>query len=335
MTTPLKVCVTGAAGQIAYSLLYQIGHGDVFGKEQPLILTLLDITPMMNALHGVVMELQDCAMTLVKEIVPTDSEEEAFRDIDVGFLVGSMPRREGMLRKDLLTANAKIFRSQGLSLDKFAKKTVKVVVVGNPANTNAMICSHFAPSIPKENFTALTRLDHNRAKAQIAARVGVRSDAVKNVVIWGNHSSTQFPDVSHATVEVEGKTLPVYEAVNDDAWIEGDFITTVQGRGAAVLKARKLSSALSASKAVNDHVRDWWFGTPQDEWVSMAVMSDGSYGMPEGVVYSFPVRVSAGCKWAIVKDLPISDFAREKMEKTAKELEDEKQTALEFLASNS
>ncbi|CAI8028636.1 Malate dehydrogenase, cytoplasmic [Geodia barretti] len=290
---------------------------------------------MMNALHGVVMELHDCAMTLVKEIVPTDSEEEAFRDIDVAFLVGSMPRREGMLRKDLLTANAKIFRSQGLSLDKFAKKTVKVVVVGNPANTNAMICSHFAPSIPKENFTALTRLDHNRAKAQIATRIGVRSDAVKNVVIWGNHSSTQFPDVSHATVEVEGKTLPVYEAVKDDAWIEGDFITTVQGRGAAVLKARKLSSAMSASKAVCDHVRDWWFGAPQDEWVSMAVMSDGSYGMPEGVVYSFPVRVSADCKWAIVKDLPISDFAREKMEKTAKELEEEKKTALEFLASNS
>lgn len=334
MSMPLKVCVTGAAGQIAYSLLYQIGHGDVFGKDQPLILTLLDIPPMMEVLKGVEMELRDCAMTLVKEVISTASEQEAFTDIDVAFLVGSMPRKEGMLRKELLTTNAKIFRSQGMALDQYAKKTVKVVVVGNPANTNAMICSHFAPSIPKENFTALTRLDHNRARAQIANRVGVSSSAVKNVIVWGNHSSTQFPDVSHATVDKDGLTQPVYGVVNDDAWIQGDFILTVQQRGAAVLKARKLSSAMSAAKAVGDHVRDWWFGTSEGEWVSMAVMSDGSYGMPEGVVYSFPVQIGADHSWKIVQGLSISDFAREKMEKTAQELVEEKSMALDFLETS-
>lgn len=331
MAAPLKVCVTGAAGQIGYSLLSMIGNGDVFGRDQPLILTLLDIPSMLETLTGVEMELQDCAMTRVKQVISTADPQEAFKDIDVAFLVGAMPRREGMLRKDLLTANAKIFSSQGKALDQVAKKTVKVVVVGNPANTNAMICSHFAPSIPTANFTALTRLDQNRAQAQIAARVGVRTDAVQKMIIWGNHSSTQFPDASHATVERDGETVPAYDAVQDDAWLQGGFVETVQKRGSAIIKARKLSSAMSAAKAVCDHVRDWWFGTPQGQWVSMGVMSDGSYGLPEGVIYSFPVTIGPDHSWKIVQGLPISDFARGKMEATGKELVEEKETAFSFL----
>jgi len=334
MAEPLKVCVTGAAGQIAYSLLYSLASGAVFGKDQPMILTLLDIPVMMDSLKGVCMELQDCALTLLKEVIPTADAAVAFKDIDVAILVGAMPRKEGMERKDLLKANAKIFETQGKALDANAKKTVKVVVVGNPANTNALLCSKSAPSIPKENFTCLTRLDQNRAQAQIAARVGVATDKVRNVIIWGNHSSTQFPDVSQAYVENTGKK-PVYEAVNDDAWLKGEFIKTIQQRGAAVIKARKLSSAMSAAKAICDHMRDWWFGTKTGEWVSMGVTSDGNtYGVPEGIVYSFPVYTKPGGTWEIVKDLTISDFAREKMDATAKELESEKDVALQFLSAS-
>jgi len=332
--TVLKVCVTGAAGQIAYSLLYSIANGEVFGKDQPLVMTLLDIPIMMDSLRGVVMELQDCALTLLKDVIPTDDPVVAFKDIDVAILVGAMPRREGMLRKDLLTANARIFESQGKVLDVHAKKSVKVVVVGNPANTNAMICSHFAPSIPKENFTCLTRLDQNRAQAQISARVGVRADAVRNVIIWGNHSSTQFPDVSHAYVLRDGQKTSVYDAVQNDEWIKEDFIKTIQQRGAAVIKARKLSSAMSAAKATCDHMRDWWFGTPEGEWVSMGVPSDGSlYGIPAGIIYSVPVRIKADHSWEVVQGLEVSDFARGKMDATATELVEEKKTALGFLTS--
>ncbi|KAF4799682.1 Malate dehydrogenase, cytoplasmic [Turdus rufiventris] len=300
---PVRVLVTGAAGQIAYSLLYSIAKGDVFGKDQPLILVLLDITPMMTVLEGVVMELQDCALPLLREVIPTDKEEVAFKDLDIAILVGSMPRREGMERKDLLKANVKIFKSQGAALDKYAKKTVKVVVVGNPANTNCLIASKSAPSIPKENFSCLTRLDHNRAKSQIALKLGVTANDVKNVIIWGNHSSTQYPDVNHAKVNVKGKEVGVYEAIKDDSWLKGDFILTVQQRGAAVIKARKLSSAMSAAKAICDHVRDIWFGTPADK------------------------------TWKFVEGLPINDFSREKMDLTAKELAEEKETAVEFLSS--
>ncbi|XP_035751111.1 malate dehydrogenase, cytoplasmic-like [Egretta garzetta] len=224
---PIRVLVTGAAGQIAYSLLYSIAKGDVFGKEQPLVLVLLDITPMMTVLEGVVMELQDCALPLLREVIPTDKEEVAFKDLDIAILVGSMPRREGMERKDLLKANVKIFKSQGAALDKYAKKTVKVVVVGNPANTNCLIASKSAPSIPKENFSCLTRLDHNRAKSQIALKLGVTANDVKNVIIWGNHSSTQYPDVNHAKVNVKGKEVGVYEAIKDDSWLKGDFILLI------------------------------------------------------------------------------------------------------------
>merc|ERR1712098_774220 len=243
--SPLLVVITGAAGQIAYSLIYQVASGYVFGNNQPLILHLLDIAPMMGVLGGVVMEIQDCAFPLVRDVVATDDPNVGFKDIDAAFLVGAMPRKEGMERKDLLAANVKIFKVQGEAMDKHAKKSVKVLVVGNPANTNALICSQYAPSIPKENFSAMTRLDQNRAQAQIAARLGVGITEVQNCIIWGNHSATQYPDVRHATVQ--GKK--VTEAVNDQAWLQGDFITTVLKRGAAVIAARKLSSAMSAAKA--------------------------------------------------------------------------------------
>ncbi|KAK0046831.1 malate dehydrogenase, partial [Biomphalaria pfeifferi] len=261
MAEPLKVVVTGAAGQIAYSLLYSVAKGDVFGYDQSLELNLLDITPMMEVLNGVVMELQDCAIPLVKKITATDDPNVAFKDVNAAFMVGAMPRKDGMERKDLLKANVKIFKAQGQAMDKVAKKTVKVVVVGNPANTNACILSRYAPSIPKENFTCLTRLDQNRAQAQIAARLGVTTDKVTNVIIWGNHSSTQFPDVAHAKVELNGQVVPVPEAVKDDNYLKNDFIKTVQQRGAAVIKARKLSSAMSAAKAACDHMHDWFVGT--------------------------------------------------------------------------
>ncbi|XP_044144743.1 malate dehydrogenase, cytoplasmic [Bufo gargarizans] len=331
MSEPIHVLVTGAAGQIAYSLLYGIAKGDVFGKDQSLVLKLLDITPMMGVLDGVVMELQDCALPLLKEVIATDKEEVAFKDLDVAILVGSMPRREGMERKDLLKANVNIFKSQGAALDKYAKKTVKVIVVGNPANTNCLTALKSAPSIPKENFSCLTRLDHNRAKAQIALRLNVTSEAVKNVIIWGNHSSTQYPDVSHASVKLQGKDVPVSEAVKDDSWLKGKFISTVQQRGAAVIAARKLSSAMSAAKAICDHVHDLWFGTLEGEHVSMGVTSDGnSYGVPNDLLYSFPVTIKDKT-WKIVEGLNIDDFSCEKMTVTAKELQEEKDTAFEFL----
>ncbi|CAD5121863.1 DgyrCDS10329 [Dimorphilus gyrociliatus] len=324
--SPIRVLVTGAAGQIAYSLLYPLSKGDVFGHDQPIELVLLDIEAMLTVLDGVVMEMQDCALPLLKSIIPTADTDVACKDIDVAILVGAMPRREGMERKDLLRANVKIFKAQGESLDKHAKKSVKVVVVGNPANTNAFICKKYAPSIPPENFTALTRLDQNRAQAQIATRMGLVPQDVKNVIIWGNHSNTQFPDVRHAKVAGKG----VYEAVQDDAWLKGDFIKTVQTRGAAVIKARKLSSAMSAAKAIGDHMRDWWFGTKGDEYVSMAVPSDGSYGIEKGIIYSFPVQAKPDHTYSIVQGLQIDEFSKEKMTTTLTELQEEKCSAEEF-----
>nr|XP_035118789.2 malate dehydrogenase, cytoplasmic-like [Callithrix jacchus] len=295
MSEQIRVPVTGAAGQIAYSLLYSIGNGSVFGKDQPVILMLLDTTPMMGVLDGVLMELQDCALPLLKDVIATDKEEVAFKDLDVAILVGSMPRREGMERKDLLKANVKIFKSQGAALDKYAKKSVKVIVVGNPANTNCLTASKSAPSIPKENFSCLTRLDHNRAKAQIALKLGVTANDVKNVIIWGNRSSTQYPDVNHAKVKLQGKEVGVYEALKDDNWLKGEFVT--------------------------------------GEFVSMGVISDGnSYGVPDDLLYSFPVVIK-NKTWKFVEGLPINDFSREKMDLTAKELTEEKETAFEFLSS--
>lgn len=323
---PIRVVVTGAAGQIAYSLLYQIAKGDVFGADQPLILHLLDIPPMMEVLGGVVMELEDCALPLLKQIIPTADPNEAFKDISAAFLVGSMPRKQGMERKDLLSANVKIFKVQGEALDKYARKNVKVLVVGNPANTNALICSKYAPSIPKENFTAMTRLDQNRAQSQIAARLSTAIENVKNVIIWGNHSATQFPDVKHAEALLNGKSVPVYEAVKDDAWLKGPFVEIVQKRGASVIAARKMSSAMSAAKAASDHMRDWWQGTRPGKFVSMGVISDGSYGAPKDVIFSFPVTI-ANKEWKIVQGLPQDDFSKNLLEKTGKELMEERQEA--------
>merc|ERR1719210_27374 len=272
------------------------------------------------------MEVADCAMPLVKAVLATDDATKAFTGIDAAFLVGAMPRREGMERKDLLAANVKIFKVQGQALDAVAKKSVKVLVVGNPANTNALIASQCAPSIPKENFSALTRLDQNRATSQIAMKCGVPANKVEKVTIWGNHSATQYPDAWQATVN--GK--PATECVNDDAWLKGDFITTVQKRGAAVLEARKLSSAMSAAKAIGDHLRDWICGS-NGRWVSMAVNSTGNkYNIPEGLIYSFPVTCEAG-KWTIVDGVAVSDFSREKLVATANELEEERKLAFEFL----
>ncbi|KAH0552191.1 malate dehydrogenase, cytoplasmic [Cotesia glomerata] len=331
MAEPINVVVTGAAGQIAYSLLYQLAAGSVFGPEQPINLRLLDIKPMMDILQGVVMELEDLALPLLRDVLPTADAGVAFKDAAAAFLVGAMPRKQGMERKDLLAANVKIFKDQGEALEKFARKDIKVLVVGNPANTNALICSHYAPSIPKENFTAMTRLDQNRAQAALASRLGVQVDKVKNVIIWGNHSSTQYPDATHAVADLPGKgSVKVSLAVNDNAWLNGEFLETIQKRGAAVIAARKMSSAMSAAKAAGDHMRDWWFGTKPGQWVSMGVVSDGSYGIPKDVVFSFPVNIKDK-KFEIVQGLEISDFARSKLDITAKELEEERAEAHQVL----
>ncbi|KNC31756.1 hypothetical protein FF38_10245 [Lucilia cuprina] len=324
---PIRVVVTGAAGQIAYSLLYMIARGEVFGKDQPLILHLLDIPPMVGVLEGVVMELADCALPLLREVVPTTDPAVAFKDVSAAFLVGAMPRKEGMERKDLLSANVKIFKAQGQALDQYARKDVKVLVVGNPANTNAVVCSFYAPSIPRENFSAMTRLDQNRATAQVAAKAKVPVSQVKNVIIWGNHSSTQFPDASHAVVSVGGAEKSAVEAVGDAEFLKGSFVETVQKRGAAVIAARKMSSAMSAAKAACDHMHDWWNGTDAGQFVSMGVISDGSYDAPKDVIYSFPVEIK-NKQWKIVQGLSLDDFAKSKMAITGKELLEEKNEAM-------
>lgn len=306
-----------------------IAKGDVFGPNQKLILHLLDIEPMMGVLGGVVMELADCALPLLTEVIPTADPAVAFKDVSVAFLVGAMPRKQGMERKDLLSANVKIFKVQGEALNNHAKKDVKVLVVGNPANTNAFICSHYAPSIPKENFTAMTRLDQNRARAQIAQQLKTEVVNVKNVIIWGNHSATQFPDAANATVTLNGVEKSVHAALNNEAYFQGEFVETVQKRGAAVINARKMSSAMSAAKAASDHVRDWWLGTQPGEFVSMGVSSDGSYDIPKGLVFSFPVEIK-NKQWTIVQGLKLDDFARSKLDITTKELLEEKEEALEI-----
>ncbi|XP_018322409.1 malate dehydrogenase, cytoplasmic [Agrilus planipennis] len=333
MSEPIRVVVTGAAGQIAYSLLYMIAKGDVFGPDQAVILHLLDIPPMMEVLQGVVMELADCALPLLRGVVPTADPAEAFKDVSAAFLVGAMPRKQGMERKDLLSANVKIFKVQGEALNEYAKKDVKVLVVGNPANTNALVCSKYAPSIPRENFTAMTRLDQNRAQAQIAAKAGVPVNQVYNVFIWGNHSSTQVPDASHAKVITGPNTaISAADAVKNEAWLLAEFIATVQKRGAAVIAARKMSSAMSAAKAAADHMRDWFRGTEPGKYVSMGVVSDGSYGAPKDVVFSFPVEIKNG-KWSIVQGLPINDFYQQLLTATGKELEEEKAEAFSVINS--
>lgn len=320
--------VTGAAGQIAYSLLYMIARGEVFGKDQPLILHLLDIPPMAEVLEGVVMELDDCALPLLRKVIPTSDVDEAFQNVSAAFLVGAMPRKEGMERKDLLSANVKIFKVQGQALDKHANKDCKVLVVGNPANTNAFICAHYAPSIPRANFSAMTRLDQNRAMSMIATQANVPITDVRNVIIWGNHSSTQFPDASHAYVQINGESVHVTDAIKDLNFLRYEFISAVQKRGAAVIAARKMSSAMSAAKAACDHMHDWWHGTSTSRYVSMAVSSDGSYGIAKDLIYSFPVHINKSKEWSIVPNLKIDECASTMMKATEKELISERDEAL-------
>ena len=318
MKQPVRVTVTGAAGQIGYALLFRIASGAMLGDDQPVILHLLDITPAMDALQGVRMELEDCAFPLLAGVVCTDDPNVGFKDADYALLVGARPRGPGMERKDLLEANAAIFSVQGKAIDQNASKNTKVLVVGNPANTNALIAQRNAPSISPRNFTAMTRLDHNRAMTQIAIQTGKTVNDVTNMTIWGNHSATQYPDLFNA--KVSGQTA---SDLVDQAWLEGDFIPTVQQRGAAIIKARGASSAASAANAAIGHVRSWALGTEGDDWVSMGVYSDGSYGIAEGLIYSFPCRCKDG-EWEIVQGLEVNDFSRAKMQASEQELAEER-----------
>lgn len=318
MKTPVRVAVTGAAGQIGYSLLFRIASGEMLGPDQPVILQLLEITPALNALKGVVMELDDCAFPLLAGVVQSDDANVAFKDADIALLVGARPRSKGMERKDLLEANGAIFTVQGKALNDVASRGVKVLVVGNPANTNAYIAMNSAPDLPRENFTAMLRLDHNRALSQLAAKTGNPVDSIKKLVVWGNHSPTMYPDYRFATIA--GK--PAAASVNDEAWYRDTFIPTVGKRGAAIIEARGLSSAASAANAAIDHVRDWVLGTA-GEWTTMGICSDGSYDIPEGIIYGFPVTCSNG-KYEMIKDLEIDPFSREKMNATLRELEEER-----------
>lgn len=315
---PVRIAITGAAGQIGYQLTFRIAAGDMLGPNQPVILQLLEVAAAQGALNGVVMELNDCAFPLVQNIVATDDAEMAFKDADYAILVGARPRGPGMERKDLLLENAKIFSAHGKALNKVAKKTIKVLVVGNPANTNALITAANAPRLNKKNITSMMRLDQNRAMSQLAAKTGVHVNDVKRVVIWGNHSSTQYPDIHQATV----KGKPAVKLA-DENWVKNEFIPTVQQRGAAVIKARGASSAASAAAAAIDHMRDWVLGS-KGQWVSMGVPSDGSYGINKGIVYGVPVVCAKG-EYKIVKNLKPGPFSQERMKATEKELLEERE----------
>jgi len=325
MKEPVRVAITGAAGQIAYSLLFRIASGEMLGEDQPVSLQLLEITPALKALEGVVMEINDCAYPLVKDIVVTDDAGKAFDGAAYALLVGSKPRGKGMERGDLLKENGKIFKPQGQALNESAQRDVKVLVIGNPANTNALIAMGNAPDLEPSQFTAMTRLDHNRAISQLAAKTGGAVADIKRVTIWGNHSATQYPDINHATVA--GK--PATELV-DQAWIADQFIPRVQKRGAEVIAARGHSSAASAAYAGLSHMRDWVGGTPDGDWLSMVVPSDGSYDIPEGLMYSFPVSISGG-RYEIVQGLAIDEFSREKMDATKAELEGERDAVKDLI----
>jgi len=325
MKKPVRIAVTGAAGQIGYQLIFRIAAGDMLGPSQPVILQLLEVTPALPALNGVVMELNDCAFPLLAGISATDSAEAAFEEADYALLVGARPRGPGMERKDLLLENAKIFSAQGKALNASAKKNVKVLVVGNPANTNALIAASNAPRIPRKNFSAMMRLDHNRALSQLAAKTGSHVNDIKRMTIWGNHSSTQYPDIGSATV----KGKPAAKRV-DENWVRNEFIPTVQQRGAAIIKARGASSAASAASAAIDHMRDWALGTPKGSWVSMAVAADGSYGVKPGIMYGYPVTCSKG-QWKIVKGLKLDDFSKQRMQATEAELREEREGVKDLL----
>ncbi len=315
MPSPIRIAITGAAGQIGYSLLFRIAAGDMLGYDQPVILQLLDIPESRNILNGVVMELQDCAFPLLTDIIATHDPMVAFDQIDIAILVGARPRIKGMERKDLLAANGEIFSAQGKILNQVAKRNAKVLVVGNPANTNTYITMKNAPDLSPENFSAMLRLDHNRAVSQVAMKLNQPVGSIRKMVVWGNHSSTQFPDLHHA--EIDGRKA--IDLIKDPTWIENDFIPTVQNRGAAVIEARGLSSAASAANAVINHMHDWIFGTREDDWVTMGVSSDGSYGIPEGVIYGFPVVCKNG-KNEIVQGLEISPPSQVRLDTTYEEL---------------
>lgn len=326
MKSPVRVAVTGAAGQIGYALLFRIAAGDMLGKDQPVILQLLEITPALPALRGVVMELEDAAFPLLHGVVATDDANVAFRQADHALLVGARPRGPGMERSDLLVANGAIFGPQGRALNDHASRDVKVLVVGNPANTNALIAQQNAPDLDPRNFTAMVRLDHNRALSQLAARTDAHTTDIRQMTIWGNHSSTQYPDLSHATVQ--GK--PALERV-DQGWYESEFIPTVQQRGAAVIEARGASSAASAASAAIDHMRSWTLGTAAGDWTSMAVPSDGSYGIAEGVIFGYPVTCADG-DYRIVQGLAINDFSRARMQASETELREERASVEDLFA---
>lgn len=318
MKNPVRITITGAAGQIGYQLAFRIASGQMLGADQPVILQLLEITPALPALEGVMMELDDCAFDTLAGVVGTDDANVAFKDSDYALLVGARPRGPGMERKDLLQANAQIFSVQGKAINDHASRDIRVLVVGNPANTNALITSSNAPDIEPKNITAMTRLDHNRASAQLAEKTGKHVSEVKQMAIWGNHSATQYPDIHHATVAGQAALGLV-----DESWLIDEFIPCVQQRGAAIIKARGASSAASAASAAINHMHDWVHGTPADDWVSMGIPADGSYGIKEGVIYSYPVRCSNG-SYEIVQGLGIGDFSRERMDATEAELREER-----------
>jgi len=327
MTSPIRVAVTGAAGNIGYAIAFRIANGDLFGPNQPVILQLLEITPALKVLDGVALELDDCAFPLLQGMVLTDSAEKAFDGANWALLIGARPRGPGMERKDLLEANGAIFKPQGAAINKGAASDVRVLVVGNPANTNCLIAMRNAPDVPSERFTAMTRLDHNRALTQLAQKANVPVTQVKKVTIWGNHSNTQYPDAFHA--EIGGKPAP--QVIGDDNWIRQTFIPTVQKRGAAVIEARGTSSAASAANAAINHVQTWYNGTAPGDWVSMAIPSTGAYGSPEGVIFSYPVTVDQG-KYHIVEGLSLSDFDRQMLAATGKELMEERDSVTAMFA---
>jgi malate dehydrogenase len=325
MKQPLNVAITGAAGQIGYALAFRVASGAMLGPDQPVNLHLLEITPALPTLQGVVMELNDCAFPTLNKVIATDDARVAFKDCHAALLVGARPRGPGMERKDLLLANAQIFSAQGKALNDVAARDVRVLVVGNPANTNALIAMKNAPSLKPQSFTAMTRLDHNRALSQLAEKTGVHVNDIQKMIIWGNHSATQYPDINHCLV----KGQPARSLV-DANWIEKDFIPTVQQRGAAIIKARGASSAASAGSAAIDHIRDWFRGSAAGDWVSMGIPSDGSYGIPEGVIYSYPVVCRNG-HYEIVQGLAIDEFSRQRMDATHKELLEERDGVKDLL----
>ncbi|MBL9117520.1 MAG: malate dehydrogenase [Verrucomicrobiaceae bacterium] len=325
MKKPINVAVTGAAGQIGYSLLFRIASGALFGPDQPVALRLIEIEPALGALQGVVMELDDCAFPLLHSVHPTADLNDGFKDVNWGILVGSVPRKAGMERSDLLKINGGIFTGQGKAIEKSAASDVRVLVVGNPCNTNCLIAMNNAKGVPTERWFAMTRLDENRAKSQLAQKAGVHSSEVTNLCIWGNHSATQYPDFTNA--KISGK--PATEVITDHEWLKGEFIATVQQRGAAIIKARGLSSAASAANAACDTVRSLSLGTPAGDWTSVAVCSDGSYGVEKGLISSFPIRTD-GSKWEIVQGVPVDEFSQGKIDATVGELADERKAVTEL-----